>query len=166
LAGSSADYPVGNLEIHAGGKEGWHLSNGVRGAFALQPHFMMDKVQWWSYAEATRGLPLYVPFGTWRTAIGKAKKTRSATLANRRKAYNQVRGLGIANANRRQTAKADLESLVEVARPLLKRALAECSGKRGRPAHRARLKDLLAQEGYSVSDHQLKKLMSMLSSRI
>ena len=173
LAGSAADYPVGNLEYHAGGLAGGRLArNGVRGALALQPHFMMDEVQWWSYAEATRGLPLYVPFGTWRTAIGDVKarrdeRRRAAVLLPspaRKVAGRQRQGLKSANANRKRQAREELDRLLEVARPLSKQAVAEQSGRRGRPAHRARLKELLERQGFSVSEHRLKQLVRELGS--
>jgi hypothetical protein len=173
LAGSSANYPVGNLEWHAGGLTARPLArNGVHGALAVPPHFMMAEIQWWSYAEATHGLPLYVPFGTWRTAIGKAKRERAdhrhaagllplpeRTLANRRR-----QALQNANAQRNHQASEDLGSLLEVARHLFKQAVAEQSGRRGRPAHRARLKTLLEEQGHAVPERRLKQLMRELGS--
>jgi len=171
LAGSSTDYPVGKLEWHAGGvTEGRIARNGVRGALALSPHFMMDEVQWWSYAEATHGLPPYVPFGTWRSAIGEAKHKRrerqraSVLLAvpGRAARYRRHQGLQRANRERKQAAKKGVATLLEVATPLFKQVLAESSGKRGRPAHRVRLKKLLEEKGYRLSDHHLKQVMRAL----
>jgi hypothetical protein len=173
LAGSSADYPVGRLEWHAGGMtEGRPARNGVRGALALQPHFMMDEVQWWSYAEATRGLPLYIPFGTWRTGIGKekcnqAERRRALVMLPspaRRAAGRRRQTLKSANARRKREAREELDRLLEVARPLLKQAVAEQPAGRGRPAHRARLKELLEQQGCTVSEHRLKQLVRELGS--
>jgi hypothetical protein len=172
LAGSTADYPVANLDWHAGGLiEGRLAHNGVRGALALEPNFMMDEVQWWSYAEATRGLPLYVPFGTWRDGIGAAKSNRAKQRQTavllpspaRRAADRRKEALKNANAQRKQLARQELDRLLEIARPLLPQALAEQSGRRGRPAYRARLKQLLAGQGCAVSDYRLKQLMRELN---
>jgi hypothetical protein len=167
LAGSSLSYPVQHLEAPGGRREDL---NRIRGAFALQPHFMMDEVQWWSYAAATRDLPLYVPFGTWRTAIHNAKKERrlrrkAALLLpspQRQAASKRRTALQAANRGRSQTAQAQLEQLLKVARPFYQQVLAEPRPTRGRPAHRARLRQLLAQNGHTVTDHQLKGLMGAL----
>jgi hypothetical protein len=173
LAGSSANYPVASLDWYAGGlTEGRLARAGVRGALALQPHSMMDEVQWWSYVEATRGLPLYVPFGIWRADIGDAKsrwaERRRAAVSlpspERRAASRRRQGLKDANAHRRRSARQDLERLLEVARPLLTQAMAERSGRRGRPAYRARLKALLEQKGCAISEHRLKQLVRRLAS--
>jgi hypothetical protein len=173
LVGSPVNYPAGRLDYHAGGlTEGRIARNGVRGALALQPHFMMDEVQWWSHAEATRGLPLYVPFGTWRSAIGQAKarrdeRRRAAVLlpsSARIIAGRRRQVLKKANANRKRQARQELDRLLEVARPLLKQATAGQPGRRGRPAHRARLKGLLEQQGFTVSEHRLKQLARELGS--
>ena len=167
LAGSSMSYPVHNLDTHGGRRE---EVNRVHGAFALQPNFMMNEVQWWSYEEATRGLPLYVPFGTWRTAINEAKKARLARRKaakqlpspSSKAAWNRGQALKAANIQRKQDAQDSLESLVEVARPLFAQLIVEQSGNNGRPAHRERLKQLLADKGYPLSVHKMKKLMSTL----
>jgi hypothetical protein len=173
LAGSSAGYPVGNLEWYAGGEQARTLArNGVRGALALRPHFMMDEVQWWSYAEATHGLPLYVPFGTWRSEIGEAKRRRAEgrKLAlmlpspERKVASRRRQGLKKANAEREQQTREELDRLVAVARPLLEQAREGRSGRRGRPAHRARLKELLEEQGWTVSEHRLKQLVRELGA--
>jgi hypothetical protein len=133
---------------------------------------MMDEVQWWSYAEATRGLPLYVPFGTWRTAISEMKskwrehRQRALLLPSpqRKSASRRRKGLKTANDQRRQQAREALAKLVEIARPLLRQAMAEVSSRRGRPAHRARLKELLKEQGCTVSEHHLKQLVKELGS--
>ena len=171
LAGSSGSYPVEKLEWYARGEQATRLAcNGVRGALALRPHFMMDEVQWWSYAEGTRSLPLYVPFGTWRSAIGeaKSKQAEGRKLAlmlpspKRKAASRRKQGLKKANAARRGQAREERDRLVEVARRLLRQATAERSGRRGRPAHRARLKVLLEEQGWTVSEHRLKQLVREL----
>ncbi len=170
LYGSSGSYPMHRLELVAGRRE---IDNGVRGAFALQPTFMMDEVQWWSYVEGTRDLPIYVPFGTWRTAIHEAKEARKA----RRKALSQppssvtiraatrVRGLKAANDQRRKRSEATLDELAKVALPLFAGLTAERSSKRGRPSYRAQLKIMLKEKGYYLSAYQMKKVMARLRDK-
>jgi hypothetical protein len=173
LAGSSTDYPLQNLEMYAGGMtSGCLMRSGVRGALAVEPHFMMDQIQWWSYAEAMRGLPLYVPFGSWRTSIGQAKKDEVSLTSHalslpspqRRVAWHRNRALKSANAQRKQKSLAELANMLEVARPLVQKLGIAPTGKKGRPAKRARLRELLDRAGYAVSDHHLKKLMTALRS--
>jgi hypothetical protein len=173
LAGSAANYPVEKLGWHVGGLGECRLTrNGVRGALALAPHFMMDEVQWWSYAEATRGLPLYVPFGTWHRALGEAKASRAecrrrAVLLpspGRKAAHRRRQALKSANSQRRQESRQQLDRLLEVARPLYAQVVAEQSQGRGRPAHRARLRQLLEQHGHAVSEHRLKQVLRELRS--
>jgi hypothetical protein len=173
LVGSSVDYPVAKLEWHVGGLTSGHLTRaGIHGALALQPHFMMDEVQWWSYAEATRGLPLYVPFGTWRSAIGEAKRKRAERRKAavmlpspaRKAASRRRKGLKQANAQRKRQARENLDRLLEVARPLFKQVIAEKTRSRGRPAYRTRLKELLEVQGWTVSEHHLKQIVRELSS--
>jgi hypothetical protein len=168
LAGSSLSYPVRKLEACDGRRE---QVNRVRGAFALQPNFMMDDVQWWSYAETTRGLPLYVPFGSWRSSIHEVKEKQKAqkkmiTLpvpARQRKAASaRGKALKAANVKRQQGAQDEVARLVAIARPLLQGLMANKAGKRGRPAYRSGLKHLLEANGYSVSMRQLKQVMARL----
>ena len=170
LYGSSMSYPVRQLELVTGRRD---IDNGVRGVFALQPTFMMDEVQWWTYVEGTRDLPIYVPFGTWRTAIHEAKQARmvrrkeSAQFSSpaRTTVWKRHRGLKAANDRRQNDAQTALDKLVEVAQPLFTRLVAERFGKRGRPSYRARLKVMLKEQGYSVSDNQMKKVMARLREK-
>ncbi len=127
---------------------------------------MMDETQWWSLSEATHGLPIYVPFGTWRTAISDVKRNRaderkSAILLPSPKrivASRRNEGLKKANSQRMVQAQEDLAKLLEIARPLANQAMSEWSNKRGRPNHRARLKDLLEKNGHTISEYRLKQL--------
>jgi len=79
LMGSSLNYPTGSLALELSNNPCWQkkFSHGIPGAFALQPHFMLDDVQWLSYARSTRKMRLYVPFGTWRTALGKVDHSQA-----------------------------------------------------------------------------------------
>jgi len=70
----------------------------------------------------------------------------------------------VPNTQRKRQAQEDLNRLLEVARPLFKQAMAEKSGQRGRPAYRACLKELLEEQGYTVSEHRVKQLVRELSS--
>src|SRR5262249_42542877 len=85
LLGSSVGYPLEKLPLVVDEHTRKLMRFGVRGVFRLQPLFMFDPVQWFSYAGATRGpdhhhldalmgarTPPRLSFAVFRTAVLEA----------------------------------------------------------------------------------------------
>src|SRR5580704_3882569 len=73
----SGAYPVGRLPLQVTRfAEGSYDAsrNGIPGAFALQPLFLLDPGRWSAYALATRGGRTFDLYGTWRTTLRKGPK--------------------------------------------------------------------------------------------
>ena len=77
LFGTSYKFPV-RAHRGAGRHRATALpSDGIPGAAALQPWFLFNETQAWSYLAATAGTRLYDTFGTWRKNGRAAAKTRN-----------------------------------------------------------------------------------------
>jgi hypothetical protein len=166
LAGTSLNYPLHELGLIACQEE-WKygLNYGIEGALALQPTFMFDPFQWWSYVGNTKGLQLYSTFGTWRGALDRPERQGLAPSEYlgpaRRAKLKGRRALRQANAGRKRGAGARRAALLEKARPLWLQ-LKGMPKSAGRPALRGPLRDLLRGEGVEVSARDLKWLVGEL----
>jgi len=120
---------------------------------------LFSREQWCGYWESTRGLALYRTLGTWREYLRLPEKPQLVGPFPPRQ-----HALDVHNAARATGARRRREELLEIARPLWRRVLAEPQrgDRRGRPPHRQRLSDLLAAEGIAVTRRQLSGLMAAL----
>jgi hypothetical protein len=159
MMGSSTSYPVSRLNIlsETDASDQGLLRRGFRGAFQLNPTYLMTPIQWWSYAQATKGLRLYSAFGSWidHLAMGRAIVSR----ARRRVETLQTS----VNLPRRLAAAERLHGL-----ELL--ALSLCRNQRERSDLRRlgwrQLQRRLAEQGHSISDWTARKLSERLRNRI
>lgn len=166
LAGTSLNYPLHELGLVAC-QEDWEveLRYGIDGALALQPAFMFDPIQWWSYEGQTRGMQLYSPFGTWRCALGGQERkgpgpTEHLGLARRARLKGR-RALRQANAGRKHEAEQRRAGLLARARPLWGQLRSQPKSA-GRPALRGPLRELLLAEGVEASARDLRWLVQKL----
>jgi hypothetical protein len=120
---------------------------------------LYDAWQWWYYHVQTMHQPLYVPFGRWRQQLAKPSKPDPFARPPARK-LALLRG----NQRRRKTAAVRTDNLLGLARPLWARIQAEAGPRRrGRPAHRKRLSELLlAEHGIEISAWQLRQVLAAL----
>jgi hypothetical protein len=127
-------------------------------ALAVPPLMLLWPGQWASYAESTAGWPLYRAFGAWRRVLAEGGR-RPDPFPPRPSA-----GLPPSARERREAAaRAERERLLGAARPLWAKAReAGPAGRRGRPACKRRLRELLAGQGLCVTRRQLDRLMSDL----
>jgi hypothetical protein len=119
---------------------------------------LYDPWQWWHYHAQTLRQPLYVPFGRWRELLAEQKRPDPFVQPPPR-----VMALRNGNRLRNKTARVELDRLVAIARPLWEQIQANAgSSRRGRPAHRCRLRELLAEQGIEISDWCLRQLTAEL----
>jgi hypothetical protein len=121
LFGTPWNYPVDNLG--ATHSPQLPLRGGLQGVAALEPHFMFDPVQFWSYFEATRGIRHWTLFGSWKTGRVSAQPATSPrrlpTESGRRGVLRRRRVLQTVNQERRQTADQRRECLLAATQPIL-----------------------------------------------
>jgi hypothetical protein len=79
LAGSSVSYPIANLPLIRGTTEpkARRLDDGIPGVLSLQPTCLFNDMMWWRFANATRGIKLFSPFGTWKKYFAGFKRQLS-----------------------------------------------------------------------------------------
>jgi hypothetical protein len=104
-------------------------------------------------------LPLHVPFGGWREQLAKPVKPDPFARPPARKIALQR-----SNQRRKKTAAVKTDNLLELARPLWAQIHAEAGPRRrGRPAHRKRLRELLlAEHDIEVTAWQLQQVLAAL----
>ncbi len=119
---------------------------------------LWDAWQWWHYHVQTWHRPLYVPFGDWRQQLAEPVKPDPFARPPARK-LALLRG----NQRRKKAAAVRTDNILEFARPLWAQIQAEARpSRRGRPAHRERLRELLKDQGILVTDWQLRRLLAAL----
>jgi hypothetical protein len=127
-------------------------------ALAVPPLLLLWPGQWASYAESTAGWPLYRAFGAWRRVL--AERGRRPGPFPPRPAAGRPPS---ARERREEAARAERERLLGAARPLWAKARETGpTGRRGRPACKRRLRELLAGQGLCVTRRQLDRLMADL----
>jgi hypothetical protein len=120
---------------------------------------LWDSWQWWHYHAQIWSRPLYLPFGGWRQLLAEPVKSDPfARLPARRLAL--LRG----NHRRQKAADVRLNDILAVVRPLWTQIQAEARpSRRGRPAHRQRLRELLAEHNINLSAWQLRRVLAALT---
>jgi hypothetical protein len=127
-------------------------------ALAVPPLMLLWPGQWASYAASTAGWPLYRAFGAWRRVLAERGR-RPGPFPPRPSAGRPPS----ARERREAAARAERERLLGAARPLWAKAQeAVPTGRRGRPACKRRLRELLAGQGLCVTRRQLDQLMAEL----
>lgn len=132
---------------------------GIQGAAALQPWFLFNEQQAWSYATAMQGVRLYDTFGNWRAS--QADRQQCSQIRRPKSEYgNEDRQMAFErkNTKRHNVAEARRRKLAEAVLPdYLK--LKEAAGKDlGSPALRKALNDA----GHAISDRDARWLAKHL----
>lgn len=123
---------------------------------------LFDSWQWWHYHSQTIQRQLYVPFGRWRQLLAEPAKHDAFVLPPPR-----LIALRRSNGRRHKTAAVQLDRLLAIARPLWKQIQANPGPpRRGRPAHRSRLREMLAEQGTVISDWHLRNLIEELTKNV
>ena len=160
LFGSSYKFDSSELGIVV--NDWQRLRYGIQGAAALEPWFLFNERQAWSYAAAMQGTRLYDTFGTWRESqagrqgcsrIRRAKSEDGNAL--RRMAFESK------NRERRDDANDRRSRLVAVALPYYQK-FKDAGGKQlGSPA----LRKALNEAGHAVSDRDARWLAKHLPAQ-
>jgi hypothetical protein len=153
-----AEYPY----LTVGGLRG-RDSRPLACALGYPALLLLPPDQWPAYCRNTGGLPLFRAFGTWRRVLAgedeRAPEPPAPPSPGRR-------ALDAHNHRKQAAALEEHARLLPLARALWPRVLEEAAtGRRGRPAHRRRLGQLLAAQGEAVSRRQLEALVAHLTGR-
>ena len=127
-----ADHPSALRTVLAG--TGWSYSperfgldrseqkEGISGALSWQPTFLLDDQVWFAYAETTRHLRLYRPFGSWRhslaSAVAESKETVDGKFRRRQHDRLAHRQQQAGNQKRRRSTGQRRTDLLKVVKPL------------------------------------------------
>jgi hypothetical protein len=162
LAGSSLSHGIGyQLEESQHKPMQMKKAHGLHGAFALQPTFMFDDVQWWSYCNRMRRKKLYQSFGTW-TELLRTTRVKEESLFQ---CESQTRGLVKANAVKQCDVRRRREELYEQILPLWQQLTTDQGTKgKGRPSVREPLLKICNEQSLLCSDRDLRYLCQRLSS--
>jgi hypothetical protein len=154
----------------APGVEYDHLSEGrlrsragslLTAALGVPSVLLLGPDQWPSYAAGTAGWPLYRAFGGWRRPVAGRGRRRDPVMPR-----PAAEGPPSARERRAAAAQAERERLLAAARPLWAEARqAGPAGRRGRPPHKRRLRELLAGQGLRVTRRQLDRLVADLKGQ-
>jgi hypothetical protein len=132
---------------------------GIQGAAALQPMFLFDGQQAWSYVEAMKGTRLYDTFGNWRESQAE-QKSCSPKPRVQSECGEECRKWAFESENDRKHRDAERRrrQLAAVALPYY-RKFRDAGGKHlGRPA----LCKMLSEAGHVVSDWDARWLVKNL----
>jgi len=157
LAGSAARYQP-RFPVDVAGTRLFReksVRDGIPGAFAMEPLFMLDRARWYDYMMATRGLRMYDTFGSWREAL-KDDDGDEPILTGKERIMRKL------NITKQVAATARRRTLLAVAQPLWNQVMKSTPSGRGRPAHRRRLADSLRDAGLDISMRDLKWLVKEL----
>ena len=135
---------------------------GIQGAAALEPWFLFDERQAWSYAAAMQGTRLYDSFGAWRQS--QAGRKQCSRKRRAKSEYgNENREMSFQSENYRRSADANARrrQLVAMALPCYQ-TLKDATGKQpGSPA----LRKALNEAGHAVSDRDARWLAKHLPAK-
>lgn len=147
LAGSSYKFRI-SQDLLLSNRRPHEDEGDLSGALPLMPWFLADEVQWWSHHEATRGMRVHAPFGTWTGSCGgptDAERRRQAPLRRR-------------NAKTRDEALARRKGLLDLARPIFENLTMEM----GRmPGHGA-LRQAMDESGRDIEEREARWLVKHL----
>jgi hypothetical protein len=134
-------------------------------ALAWPPIYLYDPEQWGNYAAQTWRRPLYVPCGAWRKMLAEPAPAKPASVNPVCSPPTSPRLIALWRGTRRRQHDRDAnhQKLFKIAKPIWAAMLAEPGPPaRGRPAHKRRLVELLAERGIHVSGRPLRRLMAAL----
>jgi hypothetical protein len=146
LFGSSYKFDSSKLGIVVNDPK--RLEYGIPGAAALEPMFLFDHRQAWSYAAAMQGTRLYDTFGTWRPTQAGGERSSPKRGTKR----------GKTNSERHYEAYDRHRQLAKLALPFYQN-FKDHGGKRlGSPA----LRKAMNEAGHAVSDRDARWLAKNL----
>ncbi len=157
LFGSSYKFDSSHLGIVV---NDWkRLRYGIQGAAALEPWFLFDERQAWSYANAIQGLRLYDTFGNWHKSQAERKQcSRKRRAKSEYGNENRTAAFDRKNDQRRSDANSRRRKLAKLALPYYQK-FKDAGGKRlGRPA----LRKVMQEAGYPISDRDARWLAKNL----
>jgi hypothetical protein len=160
LFGSSYKFKSRALDIVASHRKA--LRFGIPGAAALQPWFIFDERQAWSYVAAIQDTRLYDTFGNWRESQADQKRcSRKRRAPSEDGEENRQWAFESTNARKHRDAEARRRQLAVIALPFFQK-FKDAGGKRlGSPA----LRKMLEAAGYDVSDRDARWLAKNLPAR-
>ena len=135
------------------------LLYGIQGVAALEPWFLFDERQAWSYAAAMQGTRLYDTFGTWRDSqAGRQQCSRKRRAQSEDGNENRQMAFELENHQRYTKANDRRCQLVAVALPYYQ-DFTDHGGKRfGSPA----LRKAMNEAGHAISDRDARWLAKHL----
>ena len=164
IAGTSWGYDKTNFGLDRSNEV-----RGVAGALSWQPTFLLDDQVWFRYAETTRHLHLYHPFGNWRETLGNEIAESRASVDGK---FERVQRARITqnkqqkgNNKRHRDASERRQGLLKVAEPLWPGVVAAARVGRGRPAYRGTLEESLKAKGITASRRDLDWLVKAFLDR-
>ena len=120
LFGTSHKFPVERIEGLVATSNRF-TERGIQGAAALQPWFLFNETQAWSYLDATAGTRLCDTFGTWR----KNGRTAAKTETEKGKRVSPEQALHHANKDRKNEAETRRAGLMHNAERVFRTLKAE-----------------------------------------
>ena len=158
LFGTSHKFPVGRIEgLTATGT--WFTKYGIPGAASLQPWFLFNETQAWSYLAATAGTRLCDAFGTWRKNGQPPQRRKGEECDCERLPRKQA--LRNTNNERHYDAANRRVGLMPKAEQVFRRLRSEMGRNPGSTALRAGLADA----GLAVSDRDSRWLAKQMPLR-
>ena len=134
---------------------------GIQGAAALQPTFLFDEQQAWSYSDAMKGTRLYDTFGNWRESQAEQKSCPPKPRVQS-ECGEECRKWAFESENDRKhrDAEARRQKLAVIALPFYQK-FKDAGGKRlGSPA----LRKSLSEAGHNITDRDARWLAKNLPS--
>ena len=138
---------------------------GIPGAASLQPWFLFDETQAWSYLQATAGTRLYDTFGTWRgnpqgISRGTANRETVARITEDRQPERISHAMAFRHANdeRKYEAGNRRTGLMRKAETVFR----NLKSKMGRNPGSKVLQTAMSVAGYAISDRDSRWLVNQL----
>jgi hypothetical protein len=166
LGGSSTNFPVEKtcLQVTPSAGGGNPSADGIPGAFALQPLFMLDPARWVALETATRGARMYDLFGDWRTQ----RRMRKPASHRDQFSYGPPRSqrpLFAANGKRVMKRVKRIDRLFLLVRDRWPGWIAGRPPRPGRPPLYGPLRELLADVAAHATDPHTAALCTSVSER-
>jgi hypothetical protein len=155
LFGTSYKYPADRIEGLVASNDRF-TRYGIPGAASLQPWFLFNETQAWSYLAATAGTRLYDTFGTWR----KNGRAVVKAVTEDREGERISRGQAFRNENneRRYEAGNRRAGLMRKAETVFRKLRFE----KGRDPGSTLLRTALAAAGFTISERDSRWLVKQL----
>ncbi len=134
---------------------------GIQGAAALQPWFLLDERQAWSYLAAMQGTRLYDTFGNWRESQSDQKRcSRKRRAKSEDGNANRKDAFASKNYRKHRDAEARRRELAVIALPYFQKFKDVGGEHLGSPA----LRKMLSEAGHNISDRDARWLATNLPS--